>query len=85
MYRMYVSTYVRASRDFIDIILDIALIHHLPGEMDAPRACFGLSRAGQKKKNFWSQQDYTIQHRNRVCTERAVRCLQEPGLNHPDD
>lgn len=49
---MYVSMYVRARLDFINIILDIALIHHLPEpvEMDAPRACIGLSRAGKKKE-----------------------------------
>lgn len=89
MYCMYVSMYVRVSLYFINIILDIALIHHLP----KPEKWTRLGPASDwveqeknktKQKNLWSQQDYKIQHRNHVCTETACHCLQKLGLNYPD-
>lgn len=63
---MYVSMYVRVSLYFIDMKLDIALIHHLPKLEKRTRLGPTSDKVEQEKekRNLWSRQDYNIQHRN---------------------
>lgn len=88
MYRLYVciyvSMYVRVSLYFIDIKLDIALIHHLP-DLEK-RTCLGpaLDRIEQEKeKNKIYGVSKTIIS-NIVTTETAFHCPQKLELNYTD-
>lgn len=81
---MYVSMYVRVSLYFIDIKLDIALIHHLPDLEKRTRLGPALDRVDQEKekKKIYGVSKTIIS--NIVTTETAFHCPQKLELNYTD-
>lgn len=81
---MYVSMYVRVSLYFIDIKLDIALIHHLPDLEKRTRLRPALDRVDQEKekKKIYGVSKTIIS--NIVTTETAFHCPQKLELNYTD-